>query len=251
MNLSLAQKVRAGFLVIIILIALAGITSYIHFDKYTTFMLMIVFVIGLGFAILLPLKITSAFQQISRAIKRSMDANLNEIVDVKAEGEIGDLSRILNRFISQIKVFDDLKVKRIVEERGKLETTLNLLPECVIITDSENKVNFMNNACLQFFGLSFDNVTGKPLSKVRGIDEELIKLIDEATAKRSRIIGKIIEIYSGSGKRRIWVNIGAVRRSDGEVSSFVTVFGEILEERTKAEGIKDRIIKVLGRRVKE
>jgi two-component system, sporulation sensor kinase E len=60
---------------------------------------------------------------------------------------------------------------RLAEEKGFLETVFNAIQEGVIVTDSNGRITYLNNAACELFGLKAEESIGKRLDeRVRGLD---------------------------------------------------------------------------------
>src|SRR5712692_3824809 len=62
---------------------------------------------------------------------------------------------------------------RLAQEKGFLETVFNSIQEGIIVTDSNGRITYLNDAACQLFGLQGDDAIGKRLDeRVRGLDWE-------------------------------------------------------------------------------
>jgi two-component system, sporulation sensor kinase E len=60
---------------------------------------------------------------------------------------------------------------RLAEEKGFLETVFNAVQEGIIVTDSEGRITYLNEAACELFGLRSEESIGKRLDeRVRGLD---------------------------------------------------------------------------------
>src|SRR5437867_11826051 len=60
---------------------------------------------------------------------------------------------------------------RLAEEKGFLETVFNAIQEGIIVTDSNGRITYLNDAACGLFGLEAAEAIGKPLDeRVRGLD---------------------------------------------------------------------------------
>ncbi|MGI8889762.1 MAG: sensor histidine kinase [Chthoniobacterales bacterium] len=73
---------------------------------------------------------------------------------------------------------------RLAQEKGFLETIFNSIQEGIIVTDSNGRITYLNDAACDTFGLDGENSIGKPLDEqVRGLDWKSLSL---STAAMSR-----------------------------------------------------------------
>src|SRR5713226_7799286 len=62
---------------------------------------------------------------------------------------------------------------RLAQEKGFLETVFNAIQEGIIVTDSNGRITYLNDAACDWFGLQGDDAIGKRLDeRVRGLDWE-------------------------------------------------------------------------------
>ncbi|HEV2045625.1 MAG TPA: ATP-binding protein, partial [Chthoniobacterales bacterium] len=62
---------------------------------------------------------------------------------------------------------------RLAQEKGFLETVFNAIQEGIIVTDSNGRITYLNDAACELFGLQGDDAIGKRLDeRVRGLDWE-------------------------------------------------------------------------------
>jgi two-component system, sporulation sensor kinase E len=62
---------------------------------------------------------------------------------------------------------------RLAQEKGFLETVFNAVQEGIIVTDSEGRITYLNDAACELFGLRASDAIGKRLDeRVRGLDWE-------------------------------------------------------------------------------
>ncbi len=60
---------------------------------------------------------------------------------------------------------------RLAQEKGFLETVFNAIQEGIIVTDSNGRITYLNQAACELFGLQNEDSIGKPLDeRVRGLD---------------------------------------------------------------------------------
>ena len=59
---------------------------------------------------------------------------------------------------------------RLADEKGFLETIFNAIHEGVIVTDLKGRINYLNRAACELFGIERETSMGQPLSeRLRGV----------------------------------------------------------------------------------
>lgn len=192
----------------------------------------------------LPRKIVVPLRKLTNLIKRAQEGDFRINVDVTSNDEIGELSRIINRMMDQIRVFDDLKGRQITEERRRLEVLSNLLRDGVILVDRDGRICCINPAALDFFGLSQSDVEGRSLKEIP-LDEPIRQALLRSVDAHERFHDSVIALMpadSGTQIRRISLSTAFVRDENGEIMSIVGVFREVRSDNGK-RGTGDEVVK--------
>ncbi len=85
----------------------------------------------------------------------------------------------LEKLIGRLGRIDPEEVQnyflRLAQEKGFLETVFNAIQEGIIVTDSNGRITYLNEAACGLFGLESDDSIGKRLDeRVRGLDWESV-----------------------------------------------------------------------------
>jgi signal transduction histidine kinase len=86
-------------------------------------------------------------------------------------------AEFLEKLIGRLGRIDPEEVQnyflRLAQEKGFLETVFNAIQEGIIVTDSNGRITYLNEAACELFGLQGDDAIGKRLDeRVRGLDWE-------------------------------------------------------------------------------
>lgn len=192
----------------------------------------------------LPRKIVVPIRRLTDLIRRAQEEEFRVNIDVTSNDEIGELGRFINRMMDQIRVFDDLKVRKITEERRRLEVLANLLHEGVILVGDDGRVCYINPAALEFLGLNLSDVEGRPLKEVP-LDEPLRQALLRSIDAHERFHDNILSLLAaerGTRVRKIALSTGFVRDENGEIMSIVCVFREVTNDTGKV-GAEDEVVK--------
>jgi PAS domain S-box-containing protein len=192
----------------------------------------------------LPRKIVVPIRRLTKLIKRAQEEDFRVSIDVTSDDEIGELGRFINRMMDQVRVFDELKVRKITEERRRLEVLSNLLREGVILVDDDGRVCGINAAALEFFGLSQSEVEGRLLKEIpldSAFKQALLRSVDAHERIHDHVI-TLLAADSGTQARRVALSTGFVRDENGEIMSIVCVFREVTRA-TGKRGADDEVVK--------
>jgi PAS domain S-box-containing protein len=77
---------------------------------------------------------------------------------------------------------------RLAQEKGFLETIFNSIQEGIIVTDSNGRITYLNDAACEIFGLDGENAIGKRLEEqVRGLDWQALSQSNSALSRDMEI----------------------------------------------------------------
>jgi signal transduction histidine kinase len=77
---------------------------------------------------------------------------------------------------------------RLAQEKGFLETVFNSIQEGIIVTDSNGRITYLNDAACELFGLEAEDSLGKRLDeRVRGLDWEALSRSEGAVSRDMEI----------------------------------------------------------------
>ena len=192
----------------------------------------------------LPRKIVIPIRRLTNLIKRAQEEEFRINIDVTSNDEIGELGRFINRMMDQIRVFDDLKVRKINEERRRLEVLSNLLREGVILVDGDGRVCGINAAALDCFGLSQSDVEGRSIKEIP-LDGPLRQALLRSVDAHERFHDSIITLPPSDGStqlRKIALSTAFVRDENGEIMSIVCVLREPDNDPSKRSA-EDEVVK--------
>jgi two-component system, sporulation sensor kinase E len=78
---------------------------------------------------------------------------------------------------------------RLADEKGFLETIFNAIFEGVIVTDLKGRINYLNRAACELFGLERDECMGQPLSeRLKGLEWERL-------VENSQVASRDMEVF--------------------------------------------------------
>lgn len=78
---------------------------------------------------------------------------------------------------------------RLADEKGFLETIFNAIHEGVIVTDLEGRINYLNRAACELFGLEREECVGQPLSeKLRGLEWDRL-------VETGKVVSRDMEVF--------------------------------------------------------
>lgn len=119
--------------------------------------------------------------------------------------------------------------KRNEEEIKKLSLVASKTSNAVTITDASGAVEWVNDSFVQITGYSFDEVRGKNMRMLQGMETDpvVVKRINERLRQGNSVSEELIN-YSKQG-RKFWVklNITPVFNADRTIRNFISVQSDI------------------------
>jgi two-component system, NtrC family, sensor histidine kinase KinB len=200
-------------------------------------------------------KIVVPIRKLTNFIAHAQEEDFRLSVDVRSNGEIGELSRCINHVKNRIRVFDDLNVRQITREQLRFEVLSNLLREGVMLIDRHGPVCCINPAALDFFGLSQADVGGQSLKEIpldEPIRQALLRSVDAHESFHDRVIA-LVPSDSGTQLRRISLSTAFVRDEDGEIMNIVGVFRELTSDdgkRSAGDEMVKEVVEELAERLR-
>lgn len=157
--------------------------------------LIITFLGTILLGLIVPGKIALPFKKISDAVRELQDNNFDVSIFYEQNDEIGELAADINKMISSIKKFDELRTERINLEQRKFDALANLVKKNILVANSEGHIIYMNNQLYSLLELESDDVIRKNISDTL-IPEGIKDACQLAIKRRSKIENQEIVIYN-------------------------------------------------------
>ena len=117
--------------------------------------------------------------ELTKTVKEIAGGDLEHIIQVDTEDEIGELAHEFNSMTQRLKEFEEMNVSKIIKEKNKSEGIVKSISNPLLVTDADNKIQLMNPKAEEVFNLDESEVTGKHF--LEAIDEDRIfSLISDA-----------------------------------------------------------------------
>ena len=126
---------------------------------------------------------------------------------------------------------------RLAQEKGFLETVFNSIQEGIIVTDSNGRITYLNDAACQLFGLEAEDSLGKRLDeRVRGLDWNALS--------REAAISRDMEIFYPTNRFINFYSVPLVieSRAEGETAGERVGHAIILRDITESRRSEQQTI---------
>ncbi|MBI4647722.1 MAG: PAS domain S-box protein [Bacteroidia bacterium] len=143
-----------------------------------------------------------------------------------------------------------IRTKELTEaniELDKLSLVARKTDNYVIITDKDDRIEYVNEGFTRITGFSLDDVKGRLPSVVlrgTGTDRETAGMIDEKAKNKEPFTAEIINFTKKGGKVWLYLNVTPVLDENGEVIRRITVGSDITERKNAEEKIRQQNIEL-------
>ena len=186
---------------------------------------------GLLIGFFAPSQVIVPFKKLEAAIQEVQAANFNVSVHIGGEDEIAQLGREFNKMIEEIRIFDDMKIKKIAFEKRKLDTLANMIDVGVVIISLEGEILYMNRLLYEILGLTTERVIDVSVDE-SALPEELKVLFHESIERKDRFEGRkwhfsYADSHGTRVEQAVQVNFSPVRNHVGDIANFVVAMQAI------------------------
>jgi len=169
--------------------------------RYMLIALIITFLGTILIALVIPGKVSLPFKKINDAVRELQDCNFDVSIYYNQNDEIGELARELNKMITSMKKFEQLRTERISLEGRKFDTLANMVKKNIMIANAQGEVTYMNNPMYTLLEVQSDDIINKNISDTV-MPESIIGTFELAIKRRSKIENAEITIP----KRKVTVD---------------------------------------------
>ena len=171
--------------------------------RYMLWSLIVTFLVTILISLVIPAKISLPFKKINDAVRELQDCNFDVSIYYEQDDEIGELAGELNKMITNMKHFEELRTDRISVEHRKFDILANMIKKNVLIANAKGELIYLNNQMYNILKIDSDSVLNKNMEDTL-IPESIKEAYDLALKRRSKIenveinieIKKVIEIES-------------------------------------------------------
>jgi PAS domain S-box-containing protein len=185
-------------------------------------------IIGGIFAYLLATFIALPIKQVTDAIRKVANGDLNTLLTIKRKDEIGTLANSFN------KMTDDLR--RTTISKDYVDNIIGSMNDTLVVVDADAKIRSVNNATCELLGYKEDELIGRDINLIVPQEETIFRgtgfqgLLGEAT-----VVNHEIDYVTRSGKRIPMLFSASALRNKQEKTVAIVGIGRDVTERKRAE----------------
>lgn len=148
--------------------------------------LIITFLGTILLSLVIPGKIAMPFKKIRDAVRELREGNFDVNIYYNQNDEIGELAREINKMISGIKKFEELRTDRINVENRKFDALANMTKKNIIVSNAQGELVYLNNTMYGLLNMQSDDVIHKNLEDL-SLPESIEDTFNTAIKRRSKI----------------------------------------------------------------
>jgi HAMP domain-containing protein len=211
--------------------------------KYMLISLILTFLFTILMSLVIPGKISLPFKKINDAIRELQDCNFDVSIYYNQDDEIGELAREINKMISSMKNFEELRADRISVEHKKFDILANMVKKNVLIANAQGELIYLNNLMYKLLDVESEEVLNKNMADTM-IPQCIKEAYELALKRRSKIENSEIVIMHKKKVEMEDEETGEIIEVEKEEEAF-NGFANVIPIRGKESGL-DYYIMVLS-----
>ncbi len=202
---------------------------------------------GLAIGFFAPSKVVIPFKKLQAAIQEVQAANFNVSVHIGGNDEIAELGDDFNKMVEEIRVFDDMKIKKIAFEKRKLDALSNMIEAGVVVLSIEGEIIYMNRNLYEILRLTSERVLHVSIDE-SPLPAELKTLFRESIERKDRFEDRNWNFTHKNEdgtivQHSVTVSLAPVRNHVGDIVNFVIAMresdGVVTQAAANAEDVSD------------
>jgi nitrogen fixation/metabolism regulation signal transduction histidine kinase len=150
--------------------------------RYMLIVLIITFLITILMSLVIPGRIALPFKKINDAVRELQDCNFDVSIYYNQDDEIGELASEINKMISNMKYFEELRSDRISVEHRKFDILANMIKKNVLIANANGELIYLNNQMYKILNVESEDILSKKME-----DTSIKEAYELALKRRAKI----------------------------------------------------------------
>ncbi|UCB46982.1 MAG: hypothetical protein JSV25_06070 [Spirochaetota bacterium] len=160
--------------------------------------------------------------------ERSMSFNLN--IQFPEQDEFGDLGKWLNKFIEQMREFDQIKVERLRTSQQKVAYLAEMTNKGIVIVSSDDKITYANSHIIKSLDIGEKTIVGLPINKVIE-NETLEEVLDNLKTTPKNQTLRDLRVKSQDAEYKTKMDLIPIISSDVMLMETVIIFQQLQRKR--------------------
>lgn len=137
-------------------------------------------------SLVIPGRIALPFKKINDAVRELQDCNFDVSIYYNQDDEIGELASEINKMITNMKYFEELRTDRISVEHRKFDILANMIRKNVLIANAKGELIYLNNQMYKLLNVESEDILSKQMADTT-IPSSIRDAYDLALKRRSKI----------------------------------------------------------------
>ena len=150
-----------------------NVTFYIFLSGVVSMILSLIIII------VIPIYLTRPITAFRKAAEQIADKNYDVEMPKSSNNEFGKLATAFNHLVTRLKSYDESNLKKLINERYKINVMLDHLENPVLAMDESKQIIFANKHCLDLLNLKRETTLGKNAFKLAKDNQALDELMRE------------------------------------------------------------------------
>jgi signal transduction histidine kinase len=175
------------------------------------------------------------------------DGNLDLVVQIDSDDEIGRLSEAFNDMTAGLRKFRRSAQAKLLRTQQATKEALNNLPDAVVIVDPDGKVEISTNSAQEFFGLNPGaQIQSLPVPLFNELFQDIVHygFIKEAEKKK-----KIFQKFIKMEERYFQPEATAITDRNGHLTGVILIMKDVTEQR-RLDEMKRGLISTVSHELK-
>ena len=139
-----------------------------------------------------------------------------------------------NGSLISVGIFEDITISKKTElEFRLLAHSFNNIMECVVITDTNNRINYINNAFIELYGYSKNEILGKKIKILRSLNNP--KRVNERVYKTKNCSdswrGILLNVKKDGSEFPVFLSSTTIKDSSGNNYARIGIIRDITQEK--------------------
>ncbi len=208
----------------------------------------LVLVVGAGIALLLVFAtkraILKPIQNLTAVAKELGNGNLDQVIPVQSDDEIGALGDAFNRLSSKLRAYRQITADQILQARQMTEITFSAFPDAILALSVDGKIDFANPAAEKLLK-GLDSQDGLPLR----LREEAEKVLRGASDYMPTSFEKAVPVRIYDQEAFLLPRVIGMRNESGNLFGAAVVLQDVTRFRLLDE-VKTNLVSTVSHELK-
>src|SRR5450759_847226 len=182
----------------------------------------VTFMLFIGKWILRPI------ERLIRYTEEIRDGNLDLVVQIDSDDEIGRLSEAFNDMALSLRSFRRSDQAKLARTQEAAKETLNRLPDAVAIADLDGKVEISTDSAKKLFGLKAGAFVQD--AAVEHLSRLFHNIIDQGPLKNTEE-EKLFQLFANGEERYFYATAAPMTDRDGRLTGVLLIMKDVTEQR--------------------